>query len=80
MTVADIFTAISEDRPYRKGMNKKQVIEILTEQVEDNKLDRDIVAVLLDNYDHINRLRMKSQLMSMNDYQDFRLVALSQSG
>jgi len=80
MAVADIFTAITEDRPYRKGMNKKQVIEILTEQVEDNKLDRDIVAVLLDNYDHINRLRMKSQLMSMNDYQDFRLVALSQSG
>ena len=79
MSVADIFTAITEDRPYRKGMNKIQVTEVLTGQVRENKIDGDIVAVLLDNYEYINRLRVKAQLRSMNDYQDFRLLALSQS-
>ena len=79
MSVADIFTAITEDRPYRKGMNKIQVTEVLTGQVRENKIDGDIVAVLLDNYEYINRLRVKAQLRSMNDYQDFRLFALSQS-
>ena len=29
-----------------------------------------IVAVLLDNYEYINRLRVKAELRSMNDYQD----------
>ena len=55
MSVADIFTAITEDRPYRKGMNKIQVTEVLTGQVRENKIDGDIVAVLLDNYEYINR-------------------------
>jgi HD-GYP domain-containing protein (c-di-GMP phosphodiesterase class II) len=31
MMVADIFTALAEDRPYRKGMTKKEVMRILNQ-------------------------------------------------
>lgn len=80
MTVADIFTAISEDRPYRKGMSKKEIIDLFREQVKDNKIDGEIVELLLENFHHINGLRKKIQLRSKEYYQNFRMFALSETG
>ena len=54
MPVADIFTALIEDRPYRKGMSKDQVIKIFNELSSDNLLDDRIIAILIDNYSRIS--------------------------
>lgn len=62
MAVADIFTAIAEDRPYRIGMTRNDIYKVLTNQVENKYLDRRIVDVLFDNYDEIrNHVHQKQQ-------------------
>lgn len=53
LCVADIITAISEDRPYRKGMEKDKIINILEKNGDDKYLDSKIVKIAIDNIDEI---------------------------
>jgi HD-GYP domain-containing protein (c-di-GMP phosphodiesterase class II) len=53
MAVADIFTALSEDRSYRKRMNRNQILCILWEQVKNNWIDGDVVRMLEKHYDAV---------------------------
>lgn len=55
MAVADIFTALSEDRPYRKPMDAKNIKAILQDQASRGLQDRHIVNLLLDNFEEIGR-------------------------
>jgi putative nucleotidyltransferase with HDIG domain len=43
IAVADVFQALVQDRPYRKGMSLEQVLKILEEQANAGKLDRSII-------------------------------------
>ncbi len=61
MAVADIFTALTEDRPYRKGMTEKQVIAIFSSMVAEGKIDAKITDILLNNYGEMNKVRSKAQ-------------------
>ena len=72
MAVTDIFTAVTEDRPYRKGMEKNQVKKILTEMSDNNKIDKNVVETLIENYNEINQLRIKRQQNASNYYQNFK--------
>ncbi len=45
IAVADIFQALVQDRPYRKGMELPKVMDILDELEEGGKLDHEIVAL-----------------------------------
>jgi len=51
MAVSDVFTALLEDRPYRKGMDKNQIYMTIKPMADNNQLDRNIVELLFDNYD-----------------------------
>lgn len=53
MTVGDIATALSEDRPYRSRLTKDQIMEILWDLVKNNKIDGDVVKTLECNFDYI---------------------------
>ncbi len=57
MTVADIFSALVEDRPYRKGLHQHQVAEIMNRMVETKSIDREIVQLLMDNYQELEILK-----------------------
>ncbi|MBQ4513126.1 MAG: HD domain-containing protein [Anaerolineaceae bacterium] len=57
MAVADIFSAITEVRPYRKGMTKDQAIKILREDVENGAICGKIVDLLVDHYEQIDAAR-----------------------
>ena len=59
MTVADIFSAITEERPYRKPMSREQAMKVMWENVERGEICRDIVQLLEDNYDAVNDARKK---------------------
>jgi len=48
MAVTDMFDALISDRPYREGLTKEQVIDILRQEVRDGKLDRDVVEHLVE--------------------------------
>jgi len=47
MAVADIFTALAEDRPYRKGMDGAKIRVIMQDQSDRGLLDPNIVKILL---------------------------------
>ncbi|RJQ56489.1 MAG: HD-GYP domain-containing protein [Nitrospiraceae bacterium] len=51
--VADIFTALAEDRPYRKGMSREGIVQVLKQFSDGQLLDRRIIDVLFENYDEI---------------------------
>lgn len=62
MAVADIFTALTEDRPYRQGMNKEEVIKVFTTLTSEGKIDQTVTDTLLENYDELNRTRQTAQI------------------
>jgi HD-GYP domain-containing protein (c-di-GMP phosphodiesterase class II) len=64
MAVSDIYTAIAEDRPYRKGMKRKNIEAILQNQVKHNALDEKIVKLLIDNFEEISTHVSEKQLES----------------
>lgn len=64
MAVSDIFTAIAEDRPYRKGMERKQIETILKSQVATNALDKKMVNLLIENFEEISSQVKEKQIIS----------------
>jgi HD-GYP domain-containing protein (c-di-GMP phosphodiesterase class II) len=71
MAVADVFTAITEDRPYRKGMTRDRALQLLRQMVENTALDSHIVSLLGLHFDEINSLRVAAQDVSFEEYQRF---------
>lgn len=55
MAVADIFTALAEDRPYRKGMETKRIKTILQEQASRGILDPHVVKLLLESIEEVRQ-------------------------
>lgn len=68
MAVADIFTAIMEDRPYRKGMFNKEAVAVLNSMVEDKSVCPYVVSILMDNFEIINETRMEAQQQAAVKY------------
>ncbi|HIP93436.1 MAG TPA: HD domain-containing protein [Desulfurobacteriaceae bacterium] len=61
MAVADIFTALMEDRPYKKQLSYKEALEIIDKMVSANKLDAKVVNTLKNNLRKIDYERKKAQ-------------------
>jgi putative nucleotidyltransferase with HDIG domain len=70
MAVADNFTAIAEDRPYRKGLDRKSVIKILEDMAQNNKIDDNVVAIVKQYFDDINLNRLKAQNGATKEYKE----------
>jgi len=71
MAVADVFTAITEKRPYREGMDDSHAIRILKDMVASGALDEKVVGVLIDNFQTIKELREISQQDATKEYEKF---------
>jgi HD-GYP domain-containing protein (c-di-GMP phosphodiesterase class II) len=70
MAVADVFTAITENRPYRKGMDADQAKSVLRGMAAASRLDSRVTALLLHNYDELNVLRERVQADLTSAYDD----------
>ena len=57
MAVADVFSAIAEERPYRKPMGREKTITVLREDADRRHLAKPIVDVLIKNYEYIDQRR-----------------------
>jgi HD-GYP domain-containing protein (c-di-GMP phosphodiesterase class II) len=68
VAVADVFTALTEDRPYRRGLPLLQAKKILDEMVFSQKLDREVAFVLFENITEVYKARKKSQVDAINEY------------
>ncbi|WP_319778399.1 HD domain-containing phosphohydrolase [Maridesulfovibrio sp.] len=49
IAVADVFQALLQDRPYRKGMSLEQSLSILTKMKNESRLDSTIVSLVEDD-------------------------------
>lgn len=71
MTVADIFTALVENRPYRPGLPRQKAISILQNMTARNWLDGDLVRTISGNFDEVNSICQQAEETAQNDYQSF---------
>ncbi|MCL4536525.1 MAG: HD domain-containing protein [Nitrospirae bacterium] len=68
MAVSDVFTAITEDRPYRKGMSGEDALKIIEDMAKTNSLDPSVVGVAGTYFRHLNDVRMDTQLKAGEEY------------
>jgi HD-GYP domain-containing protein (c-di-GMP phosphodiesterase class II) len=70
ISVADVFTALTEDRPYRKGMERDEALEVLQEMADTAVLDGTVVSQLRRNFDDINDARIAAQKVAKQEYDE----------
>lgn len=73
MAVADIFTALTEDRPYRQGMTKEQLLALFKKLGEEGTLDTRLVILIEENYQLLKTVCMQAQQEAIEEYEAFRL-------
>ena len=76
MAVADVITALTENRPYRAGMSKKHTEKILLDMHNEGALDGNIVDLAIKNFTHINDIRIKAQRKALKNYDAFHETIL----
>ena len=72
IAVADVFTAITENRPYRQGMTHEEAEAILLDMAAKRELDDNVVKMLVNNFDEFNGARQETQNEAAMEYQEFR--------
>lgn len=70
LMVADIFTALAEDRPYRKGMSKDGIIQIMKQFSDRSLLDTRIINLLFENYEEIFSYVAEKQAIAREFYEN----------
>ena len=68
MCVADVFTAVTENRPYRRGTGREETVPLLLNMVEHGALDENVMNVLMDDYAEIDMARAAAQEIFAGDY------------
>ena len=71
MAVADILTALLEDRPYRAGMAREKAEEALLEMAKGGGIDGSIVDLAREHFFRINDVRIKAQQAAREEYEAF---------
>ena len=79
MAVADIFTAITEDRPYRVGMERDSAMKVLNSMAAQNGIDGEVVKMVAANYDRINQKRALAQGAALDEYNKFTAQSAANS-
>lgn len=52
IAISDVFQALVQDRPYRRGMSLNQAVKVLTRMSHDGKLDEVVVEKVVNNAGH----------------------------
>ncbi|HNT34583.1 MAG TPA: HD domain-containing protein [bacterium] len=74
MAVADVFTALTEDRPYRKGMTRQGTLDIMKRMAHDGALDQNILETLERHFEFLESIRIKAQEAEAMAYYDVSQV------
>jgi HD-GYP domain-containing protein (c-di-GMP phosphodiesterase class II) len=72
MAVADIFTAVCEDRPYRAGMSRDSAVSVLRDGAAGGAIDPRVVEALVDDFVDVNAARMEAQDERRREFVEFR--------
>lgn len=61
MAIADIFTALTENRPYRKGLDEEQTTGIIRDMAANGAIDGRIAEILISNFKMFDNIRSEAQ-------------------
>ena len=71
LAVADVLTALTEDRPYRPGMDREDAADIMFCLADDGGIDKGIVELAHKNFFSINNVRIRAQQEARKEYDIF---------
>ncbi len=71
MAVADVFTGITENRPYRPAMDAGEAMDVLRRMADNAALDGEIVVRLQGHFATVNDLRARAQAVAADEYSEF---------
>ena len=69
--MADVFTALTEDRPYRGGMDTRETMQVIQSMVQDKHLDAGLVETLSRHLPEMNAVRSSAQAAAVKEYFNF---------
>ncbi len=72
MAVADVFTALAEERPYKKGLSVGEAMKVIKKMAENKELDSGVVKVLEKNLEAIDKGRKIVQAKARRFYESLR--------
>jgi len=68
LAVADIFTALNEERTYRPALERNKIFNIMYKMARERAINGDLVRLLEKNYELVNETRKISQRESAKEY------------
>ena len=72
LAVSDVFTALTEDRPYRQGMPRAAASACLQQMVRGQVIDADTVAVVEDHFEELDKIRQAAQAAAVREFAGFQ--------
>jgi HD-GYP domain-containing protein (c-di-GMP phosphodiesterase class II) len=69
VAVADVYTALAEDRPYRRGLDQSESLRLLRSMGNEGKLDMEIVSSLSEQADEVDSKRLAAQAPAESEYE-----------
>ncbi len=71
LAVADVFTALTEERPYRPAIPREKAISLLRDMAEKGELDGHVMEILFRHWEEIDGLRAAGQQAALKEYREF---------
>jgi len=75
MSVADVFTALAEPRPYRPGMERSRVVRLMGRMAQDGALDPELVDAVDRNYSEVELACRSAQYEARARYENMNALA-----
>ncbi len=71
LTVADVFTALREDRPYRAGMGHEATLRVLDDMTAHAALDPLVTSLVHEHHLELNERRLAAQTLAAAEFREF---------
>ncbi len=72
LCIADIFSALTEERPYRSHINSDFAKEVLLSEGNDGKLDLNLVQIVVDHMEQLSQINEHYQKIATKQYSDLQ--------
>lgn len=85
IAIADVFTAVSEDRPYRLARNNIDVMDVMNDLTRKGQLDARLTRLLGTRFEEISAMMAATEFKATQEYQEFtdrrtRFLNFAQTG
>jgi len=73
MAVSDVYTALTEERPYRNALSPVNAMNVINDMVKNRHLDGDVFSIFRLHLDEINQYKLNAQNKVSSEYSSSRL-------